>query len=184
MGVRIRPADPSDAGAMARVHVDTWRTTYSGIVPAKYLAGLSYRDRESKWFDILTTASPNTSNFVAETGSGGVVGFANGGPTRGGDRTHRGELYAIYLLERYHRQGVGRRLFAAVSQCLMANGISSMVVWVLRDNRPACRFYESLGGHRLGCQTITIGGKDIVEVSYGWKDLAGGGGAGIRGEQS
>ena len=162
MGVRIRPAGPSDAGAMARVHVDTWRSTYGGIVPKKYLVGLSYRDRESEWTKILATGSPRTSNFVAETGSGEVVGFANGGPTRGGDRTYRCELYAIYLLERYQRRGVGRRLVAAVGQRLINDGICSMLVWVFRDNLPACRFYESLGGHRLGCQTITIGGADIV----------------------
>ena len=131
MGVGIRPADPSDAGAMARVHVDTWRATYGGIVPKMHLAGLSYRDRESKWLEILATASPRTSNFVAETESGDVVGFADGGPDRGGDRTYRGELYAIYILEPYHRQGVGRRLFAAVAQRLIANGISSKLGWVL-----------------------------------------------------
>ena len=156
MGVRIRPADPSDAGAMARVHVDTWRSTYGGIVPAKHLASLSCRDRESKWFDILTTASPNTSNFVAETESGDVVGFADGGPEREGNQTYRGELYAVYVLERYQRRGVGHRLVSAVAQRLISDGMYSMLVWVLQGNGPACRFYESLGGQRVGRQTIAI----------------------------
>ena len=131
MGVRIRPADPSDAGAMARVHVDTWRSTYGGIVPKKHLAGLSYRDRESKWFEILTTASPRTSNFVAETESGDVIGFADGGPEREGNQTYRGELYAVYVLERYQRRGVGHRLVSAVAQRLISDGMYSMLVWVL-----------------------------------------------------
>ena len=183
MGMRIRPADPSDAGAMARVHVDTWRSTYGGIVPKKHLAGLSYRDRESKWFDILTTASPNTSNFVAETESGDVVGFADGGPEREGNQTYRGELYAVYVLERNQRRGVGHRLVSAVAQRLISDGMYSMLVWVLQGNRPACRFYESLGGQRVGRQTIAIGGADIVELSYGWKNIAGGGGAALRGER-
>ena len=135
---------------MARVHVDTWRSTYGGIVPKKHLAGLSYRDRESKWFDILTTASPNTSNFVAETESGDVVGFADGGPEREGNQTYRGELYAVYVLERYQRRGVGHRLVSAVAQRLISDGMYSMLVWVLQGNGPACRFYESLGGQRVG----------------------------------
>ncbi len=168
---------------MARVHVDIWRSTYGGVVPKKHLAGLSYRDRESKWFEILTTGSPKTSNFVAETGGGDVVGFADGGPDRGGDRTYRGELYAAYLLERFQRRGVGRRFVSAVAQRLISDGMYSMMVWVLQGNRPACRFYESLGGQRLGRQTIAIGGADIVELSYGWKNIAGGGGAALRGER-
>ena len=84
MGLRIRRAETSNAGPIARVHVDTWRTTYSGIVPDEYLVSLSYRDRESVWTEILTTGSPRTSNFVAETDGGEVVGFADGGPEREG----------------------------------------------------------------------------------------------------
>ena len=60
-----------------------------------------------------------------------------------------------------------------VAQRLLVDGFSSMLLWVLEDNHPTCRFYESLGGERVGRQTITIGGLDVVEVSYGWKDIAG-----------
>lgn len=56
--MRVRAANPSDAHPIARVHVDTWRTTYTGIVPAEYLAGLSYRDRESRWEEILAIDQP------------------------------------------------------------------------------------------------------------------------------
>ena len=41
MGMRIRPANPADAGPMSKVHVDAWRTAYAGIVPVGHLAGLS-----------------------------------------------------------------------------------------------------------------------------------------------
>ena len=40
MEIRIREANPADAGPMARVHVDTWRTAYAGILPAGHLEGL------------------------------------------------------------------------------------------------------------------------------------------------
>ena len=102
--MRVRAANPSDAHPIARVHVDTWRTTYTGIVPAEYLAGLSYRDRESRWEEILAIDQPTSSNFVAETEGGDVVGFAGGGPEREGDKNYLGELYAIYLLEGYQRK--------------------------------------------------------------------------------
>jgi hypothetical protein len=38
--VSIRAATPDDAVAIAHVHVESWRTTYEGIVPGEYLAGL------------------------------------------------------------------------------------------------------------------------------------------------
>ena len=170
MEVRIRVANPSDAGPIARVHVDSWRSTYAGIVPDDYLAGLSYQDRESTWNEILRTGLPN---FVAETEGGHVVGFAGGGPERQGNEVYCGELYAIYLLEEWQRKGVGRLLVSAIAQRLLVDGFSSMLLWVLEDNHPALRFYESLGGELVGRETITIGGTDLVEVSYGWADIAG-----------
>ena len=171
MNIQIRAAIPEDAASMARVHVDSWRSTYAGIVPAEYLAGLSYRNRESLWKELLTTDRPRTSYFVAETEDGDIVGFASAGPERGGDRVYRGELYAIYILEEYQRMGLGRRLFSSVTRRLLADGFNSMLLWVLEDNRPACRFYELLGGERVGRKTITIDGVDIVEVSYGWRKI-------------
>ena len=173
MHVTIRVANPADAGSIARVHIDSWRTTYAGVVPDEYLANLSYRRRESRWDEILTTNQPATSAFVAETEGSNVVGFAHGGPEREGDSTYRGELYAIYLLQEHQNMGLGRRLVSAVTQRLLDDGLGSMLVWVLEDNHRASRFYESLGGERVGRKAVVIGGRDLIEVSYGWKDIAG-----------
>ena len=46
-----------------------------------------------------------------------------------------------------------------------------MLVWVLEDNRPACMFYESLGGARVERKTVTIGGAALAETAYGWSDV-------------
>ena len=167
----IRTAERRDAGPLARVHVDSWRSTYAGILPDEFLAGLSYRDRESFWNQILTTARATVSNFLVETESGEVAGLAAGGPERTGDETYRGELYLVYLLEQYQRRGLGRRLVSAVAQRLLDDGFDSMLLWVARDNHPACHFYEALGGELVGSRTIDIAGTDIAEVSYGWLDV-------------
>jgi len=45
----IRQADIADAKAIAKVHVDSWRTTYANIVPDDYLTNLSYESREHNW---------------------------------------------------------------------------------------------------------------------------------------
>ena len=173
MDVRIREAVQADAGAMARVHIEMWRTAYAGIVPDEHLAGLSYERREAVWVQILSRDEPAQCNFVAETGGGEIVGFAGGGPEREGDRVYRGELYAIYLLQEHQRRGIGRRLACAVARGLLSSGFDSMLLWMLEDNRPARRFYESLGGVEVGRKAIEIGGADLVEVSYGWRDITG-----------
>ena len=168
----IRTAEHRDAGSLARVHVDSWRSTYAGILPEEFLAGLSYGDRESFWDQILTTARATVSNFLVETESGEVIGLASGGPERTGDETYRGELYLVYLLEQYQRRGLGRRLVSAVAHRLLADGFGSMLLWVAKDNHPACRFYEALGGEPVTSRTIDVAGTDVAEVAYGWQDVA------------
>lgn len=42
----IREATLSDACGIAKVHVDTWRTAYKGIINDEFLNELSYDKRE------------------------------------------------------------------------------------------------------------------------------------------
>lgn len=166
----IREAAPADAEAIARVHVDSWRTTYAGIVPADYLANLSYGRREQFWRDILSAPAQAGCVYVAAHDTGQIVGFASGGPERSGDGVYQGELYAIYLLARYQHQGLGRHLTMAVVKRLLQGGLQSMLVWVLAAN-PGCAFYARLGGQQVYEKKITIGTAPLLEVAYGWPDL-------------
>ena len=167
----IREAVLSDASGIARVHIDSWRTTYRGLVPESYLSNLSYSDREEGW----KRALENGRNFVfvAEDSSDAgkeIVGFASGGSVRSHDPEYKGELYAVYLLSSYQRSGIGRRLVSKIAESLVGEGYGSMLVWVLAKN-PSRQFYEKLGGTLLRSQPIEIGGSKFEEVSYGWKNL-------------
>ncbi|SRR6266511_2997922 len=165
----IRAAQPTDAAAIAKVHVDSWRTTYKGIVPDDFLAALSYEQRTHMWRPLLSQSLPTSFVYVAEDPSGQVIGFASGGPERSGDPDYAGELYAIYLLEGYQRHGLGRHLTRTLVQCLIRAGMPSLLLWVLVAN-PCRGFYEALGGQRLYDKQVLISGAPLVEVAYGWRD--------------
>lgn len=168
----VRPAKLADAPAIARVNVDTWRTAYRKIVPADYLANLSYSKRESIWLEILVSAEKNVSFvYVAENDAGEVVGFAAGGRERTGKYIYQGELFAIYILEEYQHQGIGRQLVSAVVAQLAEINLNSLLVWVLADNR-ACKFYEALGGKKVDEQQTSKAGVLLKEIAYGWTDIA------------
>ena len=156
----IREAQLSDAPAIARVHVDTWSTTYRGIVSEKHLASLSYEQRGKVWRDTLSRTDGLQSVFVAEEIGGEVAGFASGGPEGSEYTAYAGELYVVYILESSQRKGIGQRLTAALAQRLLQDGMPSMLVWVLEQNHPARRFYEALGGTLVREQDITDRGWD------------------------
>ena len=166
--VTIREATVADVPMIARVHVDTWRTTYRGIIPEKTLAQLFYSQREKSWLQIISNAQDAQFTYIACDRSGQIIGFADGG--LGTEHLiYKGELNAIYILETYQRQGIGRRLFHSVVKRLETLNINSMLVWILADN-PACIFYESLGGQPVDEKQIERGGVTLNEVAYGWKD--------------
>jgi ribosomal protein S18 acetylase RimI-like enzyme len=169
--VTIREARIEDAAGMAKVHVDSWRTTYAGIVPDTYLANLTYDRRENLWSDILSNTSGNEYRFVAVNDEGKVVGFVAGGPKRSGDPRYQAELYSIYLLQECQGRGIGRQLTCKLVERFLRSGITSMLLWVFADN-PACRFYEALGGQRLRVEQADFDGVLVDEVAYGWLDIS------------
>ncbi len=171
----VRPARIEDAPQIARVHVDSWRSTYSEIVPQDFLAAMSYEDFEARWHSWLGSEFDKRGIFcayVAERPAGRIVGFASGGPRQ--DESYHPEyeteLYTAYLLREHQRRGLGRRLLGAVAGGLLTDGKRSMLTWVLAKN-PSRAFYKAAGGKELGSQNIKIGGVTLEEVAYGWSDI-------------
>lgn len=166
----IREAKIEDVISIAKVQVDSWRTTYKDIISEKYLAALSYKSREDFWRERLSDGDSFWFVLVAEDDEN-IIGFAAGGPERSGDMEFAGELGAIYLLENYQHKGIGSQLFKAVITRLLRIGIKTMMVWVLAEN-PSKKFYESQGGEQIYEKVITIDETELKEIAYGWKDIS------------
>jgi GNAT superfamily N-acetyltransferase len=164
--ISIRAATEHDAVAIAHVHVQSWRTTYAGIVPEEYIATLNEAERALVWQDRLTR---DVRVYVADL-DGEVVGFISGGAIREPVRRYDAELYAIYLLKQAQRQGAGTALLKKLAEWLVGKGFTSMIVWVLEKN-PSRHFYERLSAQMVTAKDIQIGGMTLSEVSYGWPDL-------------
>ncbi|MBA2874248.1 GNAT family N-acetyltransferase [Thermaerobacillus caldiproteolyticus] len=168
--MNIRKATINDANGIATVHVESWKTTYQGIVPSSYLAQLRVSEREQNWRRGLQQQKHHI--FVAEE-DGKVCGFISGGSnraTKGKEADYEGEIYAIYLLKEAQGKGYGTKLLEALVRDFRSDGICSMVVWVLADN-PSRQFYERLGGKKIAEEVINIGGKELNEWCYGWRSI-------------
>lgn len=164
---KIRKAIVTDAVGIAKVHVDSWKTTYANIVPDEYLTSLSYESRELMW----TKAIPHGDIYVAENNGGEIVGFAKGGKERTGKyKGYDGELYAVYILQDYQGKGIGTDLVKPIINDIIEVGLNSMLVLVLEDNNSR-KFYESLGGRKIDTVVVEIGGKQLSELVYGWQDI-------------
>jgi ribosomal protein S18 acetylase RimI-like enzyme len=168
----IRQAAIDDAVAIARVHIASWRSTYRTLLPDDFLESLMETDYADRWRRFIDRGSSRIYVVEPEDSTeSGPVGFASAGRERAGEIGFAGELYAIYVLDAFQRRGYGRELVRASVAGLQEMGLEDMIIWVLRDNQPARRFYERLGGVYVRAQPITIGSATLEEVSYGWPDL-------------
>lgn len=163
------PAGPSDAEALAEVHVTSWRETYRGLLPDAYLDRMSVPAHTRRWRRALLSPSPHDVTLAAADRLG-LVGYAAGGPSRY-QVEGEAEIATLYVLRRAQRQGLGRRLIADTARVLAANGARSLMISVLRDNLPARTFYERLGGVADAPRPEPGPGGVLQEVAYVWEDI-------------
>jgi ribosomal protein S18 acetylase RimI-like enzyme len=170
MSIRIREREEQDAAGIARVRIDAWREAYRGIVPDATLAGLDYAADEARHRQRFqeSRGQANQFFFVAVDESEQVVGFGVGGAEREGFPGYPGELYALYVHPENQGQGIGRKLTQAVFACLHAAGLEPVIIWALKENAAAGAVYRHMGGVPAGEKEIEIGGKQLVEVGYGF----------------
>lgn len=164
----VFPAGPADAEALAHVHVTSWRETYKGLLPDAYLARMSEPAFARRFRRQLAGASEVT---LAAADRFGLVGYAQGGPSRRGV-PGEGEITVLYLLRQAQGRGLGRELLTRTAQALAAQGASSLMISVLRENFGARGFYEHLGGVAEPARPEPgPGGVMLHEVAYVWRDI-------------
>ncbi|MED4072237.1 GNAT family N-acetyltransferase [Priestia endophytica] len=168
--MKIRKASERDIKEIAKIYVDSWRTTYDGLVPRAFLDGLSYETSQHKWQSFSKDQVNETFMYVAVDDMEKVVGFAAGRCMLYNKR--EGELYALYLLDQCQGQGVGRSLVKAVADHFIQNDVSSMFVWVMKNNRAGRGFYRSLKGTYTKGRQSEFGGYVVEDEAYKWDDLS------------
>jgi GNAT superfamily N-acetyltransferase len=174
--IKIRRATKGDAADIGRVHVETWQSSYAGLLPDKTLAQMSDVRQSAWWTRVLGDPAEARGVFVADDEAMGIVGFGSCGPVReppdglNGTEARVGEVYTLYVESDFQNHGLGRRLLDALFRQLHADGCDTAVLWMLADN-PTRFFYEGMGGEIVGNRREAFAGTKVDEVAYAWHDL-------------
>lgn len=128
---------------------------------------MSYETREQAVKKLISNFYANKKFvFVAEESKDGIIGFATCGIERKNDKNFKGELYSIYILREFQKQGIGKMLFNCVIQKLKENKLVPMIIWVLEENKQTRNFYELMDGAKIKERYINIGRREKKEVAY------------------
>lgn len=126
-------------------------------------------DRTARWRGYLETSG--SPIWVARV-DGEVSGFIRAGPVKepvveGAD----GHIFALYILERFHRKGIGRRLIGLVARDWCDQGGRALSVGVLTANHKARAFYEALGARFVRPDIYPWHGHDLEESIYIFENI-------------
>ncbi len=168
---QIFPAGPNDAADLARVHIESWRETYAGVLSEAWLARLSLTGHAGRFARMLSKPAPDDVTLTVAD-PWGLVGYAQGGRSRRGI-AGEAEVMTLYLLRSAQKQGLGRRLLTDTARVLAAQGAQTLVISVLHDNLAARSFYEHLGGVAEPARRERgPDGGVYLEVAYAWPDIS------------
>lgn len=166
--MHIRKATVQDASGIAKVHVDSWRTTYQGIMPSSFLDRLSYEKRAALWESNIGKKEDYVA--VAETSGGDIIGFGTASKRETNTVERSGDLTSIYLFEEYQGQGIGKMLLKELFLHFKKLGYERIFVEVLEDNKTRF-FYEYYGAKLVDTTQLNYDGKILNELIYEWHNL-------------
>jgi GNAT superfamily N-acetyltransferase len=168
----LRPATAADAEAIARLHAESWRRTYRGMMPDAFLDHGALANRRQVWRERLRSPADGRFLRIAEddlaNGNGAITGFicafADHDPLWG---AYIDNLHVAYSA---HRRGVGSILMRSVGEWLLESGRpGSVYLWVMEANAGARRFYERLGALDAGTEMMSDpGGGSAPNCRYVW----------------
>lgn len=129
--------------------------------------GVTLDSRIARWQ--RTFAPPElgvTETTVAVEGDR-ILGLCSFGPRRDPSSSTAGEIYSLHLHPESRRAGIGTLLLDDALRRLGGRGFDGAVLWVLRDNLDARRFYESQGWAMTGEERVDDrDGYAIPETGY------------------
>ena len=160
--MKIRWATPSDLQDIVAIHVESWKDTYSDVLPAEFMAGQIDQDLAQHWSQIKIQNEDIA--LVAEEDS--LVGFVAVWcrPIPFIDNLH--------VRPSHRSKKVGSALMKAVAKELIKKEHKAAYLWVFESNEKAIRFYESLGGTQKEQARINVFGYEVLSRKIEWDDLA------------
>jgi ribosomal protein S18 acetylase RimI-like enzyme len=161
LGAAIRTALPADVAPIAVLHLESWRAAYAGFVSEDFLRSVTLESRLERWGRALNPSlSPLTETVVAHDGAT-ILGVCSFGFQRQPPSLRVGEIYSLHVRPDVKRRGLGKLLLDESLHRVASRGCERCVLWVLRDNADARRFYESQGWSPTG--------EEMVEDRSGWQ---------------
>lgn len=145
--IEIVKAQKEDALGIAIVNVYTWKTQYRGLMSEKIIDNRIRNIEQTE--EKIKSRILDDGNYLVAKKDNTVVGFCRYGKCINEGYEEYGEINALYLLEGFKGQGIGRELFESAKIELKNMGYNKFRINCLKNN-PTLGFYLHMGGKVVG----------------------------------
>ena len=153
----IRKATEADVRQIAEILVEDWKKAYSGIIDSAFLETMNVDQR-------YAIEVQRYQKYMVATDGLEILGYAWNEMMA--EESADCEIVALYVRYDRRKSGIGKMLFQNAMDSFRAAGKKSMIVWCLKDNHEARKFYESMGGKADQAGTHTWGNREYDMISY------------------
>ena len=153
----IRQAAEEDARQIAEILVEDWQTAYRGIIDSAFLDAMSAEERYQT--EVRRCRKYQVAVFGQE-----ILGYV--WTEMSGSEDADCEIVALYVRYAKRKNGIGRALFRHSAELFRAAGRKKMIVWCLKENTEARKFYEKMGGKAYKTGSHRWGGREYDMISY------------------
>ena len=137
--------------------VEDWKRAYRGIMDSAFLDAMSVEQR-------YPIELRRYQKYMVAADGQEILGYAWNEMID--DEAADCEIVALYVRYDRRKSGIGRMLFQNAVDSFRAAGKKRMIVWCLKENQEARRFYERMGGKVGQTCTHTWGNRDYEMISY------------------
>ena len=162
--VIIRNIEEKDVSNVVEIQIDGWKTAYKGIIDEEFLNSMKIEERIEK-----IKRDYKENGFIVAELNNQIVGFCryidNNNFTNDIPDIDC-ELLAIYVKSGLKYNGIGTKLFQYVTNEFKKKNKFKMILWCLKDNECAKKFYTRMGGKIVKEKEIKIGNKKYLAVGF------------------
>ncbi|MFL0268022.1 GNAT family N-acetyltransferase [Candidatus Clostridium radicumherbarum] len=161
----IRYANLNDTDILGKIHSESSREGFKGIIPDYILNDIFSIERRTKRFiSEISEGSPRTAVVFEKNEPAGLISF---GKCRSGINDKLWiEIWRVYLTPKFWGRGVAKELIEWGINEIQKENFSNIELWVLEENIRARKFYEKMGFKHDNTVQITNMGKELKELRY------------------
>ena len=160
----IRNIKEEDIPKVVDIQISGWQTAYKGIIDDETLNKLNREDkinqRQKDYKDTIFIVAEINDDIV------GFCRYIDSNKYTQNIPEIDCEIMALYAKPDLKYNGIGTKLFQFAYNEFKNNNKTKMIIWCLKDNEPAKKFYKKMGGKIIGEKEIKIDNKTYYEVGF------------------